>query len=297
MIGITSYGAYLPRLRLERMAVFQSMGWFAPALVMVAQGERSMCNWDEDTVTMAVAASRDCLTGCDKSRLDALYLASTSLPFADRQNAGIVSTALNLPATVLTADFTASQRAGSTALLTALEAVSGGEKHSILVTAADRRETRPGYFYELWYGDGAAALTVGETDVIAEFKGAHSVSYDFVDHYRGSGRRFDYYWEERWVREEGYSRIIPEAVNGLLEKQNLTMADIDHLVFPCFFKTEHKKIAAKLEAPPEIVVDNQHETCGEIGNAHSASAWCCWFVILICHNKTSLIRLMGGVLL
>jgi hypothetical protein len=96
MIGITSYGAYIPKLRLERMAIFQSMGWFAPALMMVAQGERAMCNWDEDAVTMAVAAARDCLTGMDKQCLEGLFLASTTLPFADRQNAGIVSTALNL---------------------------------------------------------------------------------------------------------------------------------------------------------------------------------------------------------
>ena len=63
MVGITSFGAYIPRLRLERMDIFQSMGWFAPAIVMVAQGERSFCNWDEDTLTMAVEASRDCLKG------------------------------------------------------------------------------------------------------------------------------------------------------------------------------------------------------------------------------------------
>ena len=75
MIGITSYGAYIPRLRLDRMAIFQAMGWFAPAIMMVAQGERSMCNWDEDAVTMAVAASRDCLRGRDKRKVDALYLA------------------------------------------------------------------------------------------------------------------------------------------------------------------------------------------------------------------------------
>lgn len=83
MVGITSFGAYIPRLRLDRMSIFQSMGWFAPSVVMVAQGERSMCNWDEDSLTMAVAAARDCLTGVDRSRVDGLYLASTTLPFAD----------------------------------------------------------------------------------------------------------------------------------------------------------------------------------------------------------------------
>jgi len=50
MIGITSYGAYIPRLRLDRMSIFQAMGWFAPAIMMVAQGHRSMCNWDEDSI-------------------------------------------------------------------------------------------------------------------------------------------------------------------------------------------------------------------------------------------------------
>ena len=30
MIGITSYGGYIPRLRLDRMSIVQSMGWFAP---------------------------------------------------------------------------------------------------------------------------------------------------------------------------------------------------------------------------------------------------------------------------
>jgi len=45
---------------------------------------------------MAVAASQDCLRGLDKSRVEAVYLCSTTLPFADRLNAGIVKTALNL---------------------------------------------------------------------------------------------------------------------------------------------------------------------------------------------------------
>jgi len=50
----------------HRMSIFQNMGWFAPATVLVAQGERSFCNWDEDSVSMGVEASRDCLKGLDK---------------------------------------------------------------------------------------------------------------------------------------------------------------------------------------------------------------------------------------
>ncbi|MCP4350890.1 MAG: SDR family NAD(P)-dependent oxidoreductase [Desulfobacterales bacterium] len=268
MIGITSYGAYIPRLRLNRMSVVQAMGWFAPVIMAVSQGERSMCNWDEDSITMAVAASRDCLIGKDKGTLDAVYLASTTLPFADRQNAGIVSAALNLKHNMITSDFTASQKASSTALITALDAVKSGERKNIMVSATDMRETKTAYFYEMWFGDGAASLMVGDEDVVAEYKGSYSVSYDFVDHFKGAQKQFDYMWEERWVRDAGYAKIIPEAVSGLTDKLGITMDQVDKLVFPCFFKAEHRKIAKKLGASPEQLADNLHEVCGETGTAH-----------------------------
>jgi 3-hydroxy-3-methylglutaryl CoA synthase/NAD(P)-dependent dehydrogenase (short-subunit alcohol dehydrogenase family)/putative sterol carrier protein len=268
MIGIVSYGGYLPRLRLNRMSVFQEMGWFAPAIIMVAQGERSFCNWDEDSLTMAVAASQDCLRGLDKSRIGALYLGSTTLPFADRLNAGIVKTALNLRDDLLALDLTASLRAGTSALITALNGVRDGNAGDILVTATDKREAKAAYFYEMWFGDGAASLLVGRDQVIAEFLGSHSLSLDFVDHYRGSRNQFDYLWEERWVRDEGYAKIIPAAVNGLFQKLSLTMDDVDKFIFPCFFKAEHRAIARKLGALPEKVQDNLHEEIGETGAAH-----------------------------
>lgn len=268
MIGITSFGGYIPKLRLNRMSIYQHMGWFAPAIVMVAQGERSFCNWDEDSLTMAIAAGRDCLIGIDKSTVDGLYLCSTTLPFADRLNAGIVKTALNLRDDIVTQDLTSSLRSGTTGLVTALSAVGNGGPRSVLVAAADKREAKAAYFYEMWFGDGAAAVLVGDSGVVAEFKGSYSVSCDFVDHFRGAGNRFDYMWEERWVRDEGYSKIIPQAVAGLFNKLSISIDDVDKFVFPCFFKAEHRKIAATLGAAGDKVADNLHEVCGETGTAH-----------------------------
>jgi 3-hydroxy-3-methylglutaryl CoA synthase/NAD(P)-dependent dehydrogenase (short-subunit alcohol dehydrogenase family)/putative sterol carrier protein len=269
MIGITSYGAYIPRLRLARSAVCAQMGWFAPALALAAGGERSMANWDEDAVTMAVAAARDCLQGIDRNTLDGLYLASTTLPFADRQNAGIAAEALSLREDILTADVTAAQKAGTTALIAALDAVAGGGRRQVLVAAADRRETRSAYFHELWFGDGAAALTVGSENPIARHLGTGSVACDFVDHYRGARQRFDYTWEERWARDEGYARIIPRTIEALLHKLQLSVAQVDHLIYPCPFQAEHARIARALGARPEQVVDPLGAVCGETGTAHS----------------------------
>ena len=87
MVGITAFGGYVPRLRLERKAIVAANGWFNPALDAYAKGERAMANWDEDSLTMAVAAARDCL-GMERPKgLSSVFLASTTLPFADRQNA------------------------------------------------------------------------------------------------------------------------------------------------------------------------------------------------------------------
>ena len=77
------------------------------------------------------------------------------------------------------------------------------------------------------------------------------------------------YTTHRWARDEGYAKIIPEAVQGLMAKLNITMDDVDKLVFPCFFKGDHKKIAKQLGATPEKLVDNMHEVCGETGAAHA----------------------------
>lgn len=268
MIGIVSYGAYIPRLRLPRMTMFQSMAWFAPATMSVAQGERSVCNWDEDALSMAVEALRDCLQGQDKSTIDALFLASTTLPYADRQNAGIAATALNLRSDILTTDITGSLKAGTTAMASAFEALKGGEKRRILIGASDRREAKAGYFYEMWFGDGAASLLLGKENVIAELKGSYSLSYDFPDHYRDAQKKYDYIWEERWIRDEGYIKILPEAIGGLLKKYGLSIGDFSKIVYPCFFSREHAAIGKKIGASPQALQGNMHETTGEMGAAH-----------------------------
>ena len=194
-----------------------------------------------------------------------------------------MSAALNLRDDFITADYTASQKAATTALITAFDSVSGGARNNILVTASDRRETKTAYFYEMWFGDGAASLLVGDSDVIAEYKGSYSLSADFVDHYRGADKKYDYVWEERWTRDAGYGTFIPKAVNGLFDKLGITMDDVDKLVYPCFFKGDHRKIAKGLGADPEKLVDNMHEVCGETGAAHS-------FLMFICSAGTGQTR-------
>ena len=92
--GILSFGAYIPKRRLQRASIHAFNGWFAGGLRGLAKGEKAVANWDEDAITMGVEAARDCLGQLDRARVDRVTLASTTLPFADRLNAGIVKEAL-----------------------------------------------------------------------------------------------------------------------------------------------------------------------------------------------------------
>ena len=146
MAGIISYGGYIPRLRLNRGAMYAANSWIAPGLFSAAAGERAMANWDEDSVTMAVEASRDCIRGLDKQKIDSVYMGSLSYPFQDRQNSAIVATALNLKTGVNSSDFGFSLRAGASALIAGLNAVKAGESQTALVAASDKRETKSAWF-------------------------------------------------------------------------------------------------------------------------------------------------------
>jgi len=273
IIGITAFGAYLPRRRLQRKAVAEANRWFAPGLAGGAKGERAMANYDEDAVTLAVEAGRDCLPASDAAKdrghVDGVYFASTSMPFSDRQNAGIVAAALQLSEDISSADVTSSQRAGLSALALALDSVAAGRLRAPLVVAGERRKARAASSQELSFGDAAAAVTLGKDKVIAEFLGGHARTLDFVDHFRGEGEEFDYGWEERWIRDEGYSKIVPAAIKAALEKTGVAAGDIAHFILPCPFAKLDQSIAKQCGIDPARTRDNLAASVGDSGSAHA----------------------------
>ena len=266
-VGILAYGAYLPRLRLVRKSVADANAWFNPGLKGLAKGERTMCNWDEDAVTMAVEAARDCLKGQDRGSVAALSFASTTLPFEDRLNAGIIAEALNLNPNVSAQDITASQRAATSALMTALQVARGGSG-PVLVIGSEKRRTKSASPLELQTGDGAAALLVGAGPVVARLVAQTSRTVDFVDHFRGEGFEFDYTWEERWIRDEGYNKIVPDTLSALFKSTDVKPADIAHFAMPCVLPRVAAGIAKKMGLPDTAVRDNLHTVSGETGAAH-----------------------------
>lgn len=268
MIGITAYGAYLPRLRLQKQVIAEANAWFDSSLKGLAKGEKTMCNWDEDAITLAVEACTDCLGKAPGQAPAALIMASTSMPFLDRQNSVVVAEALNLrTADLRTMDVASSQRAATSGLLAALDIAAASKKEAVLV-ASEHRRTRCASREEMLYGDGAAAVAVGTEKVLAELVASHSQAVDFVDHYRSDGNDFDYGWEERWVRDEGLMKIIPATVSALLKKAGVSAGEIAHFVMPTDQASVPAAVAKKLGIDGKAVADNLLQSVGIAGAAH-----------------------------
>ncbi|QYU70532.1 hypothetical protein J4558_10620 [Leptolyngbya sp. 15MV] len=124
--GIVGFGAYVPRLRLDRAAIAAAHKWMNPALRGAAKGARAFCSWDEDALTMAVEAARDCLAGHDRAAVGSVRLASTTLPYADLSCGSILASALDLADDIAVENVGGSQRAATSALLAALKAGTDG---------------------------------------------------------------------------------------------------------------------------------------------------------------------------
>ncbi len=266
MVGITSYGAYVPSYRINRMTIYGALGWLNPASLL--PGEKAVANYDEDSISMAVASAMDCISGVKREQIDGLFFATTTTPYKERQNAGMIATAIDLPSEIRTSDFTSSIKSGTGALISACDAVASGSAKNVMVCASDCRIGKPGGFQEEMYGDGAAALLVGDNKVVASIEGTYSVSYDFMDNWRADTDKYNRTWEDRWVRDEGYSRFISEAIAGLLKKYNLNPKDIAKVVYPCLYIRSHADIGKKLGFEPGQLQDHMFTQIGNTGTAY-----------------------------
>ncbi len=257
MVGITSYGAYVPMLRMPLAAI-------GGGAVKPGGPEKAVANWDEDAVTMAVAAAIDCLRGVERASVDGVLFASTSYPLKEKQGAALVARALDLRRDVMTADVGDSLRAGTTALRTAVDAVKAGSAKRVLVVAGETRMAAPRSALEPSLGDGAAAFLVGAEDVALALAASHAVADEIIDVWRTEGDPFVHAWEDRFVVDHGYRASVREVVRGLLAKTGLGAKDFAKLVLYGPDARSHGALVRELGFEP---AQAQDALFGKVGNA------------------------------
>jgi 3-hydroxy-3-methylglutaryl CoA synthase len=261
MAGIKSYGAYIPYRRLPRSVINAAWGRGG------GRGEKAVAGLDEDSISMAVSASIDCLKGTDPKTVDAVFLATTTAPYTERLNANVVANALDFRRDARNADFANCLRAGTSALLAAIDAVKAGSLKNVLVAITDMRMGGASGEDEQMLGDGAAAFLVSSDGVAVEIEGHYNLSDDMVDYWRVEGDTYIRSWEDRFGRDAGYTVTPIETMKQLMKNLKLTPKDISKA---CIYGTNTRAqggLARAMGFAPEQIQDPLLDNVGNTGAA------------------------------
>lgn len=212
---------------------------------------------------MAVEAARAALRGVDRGSIRSITMASTTFPYADLQGSAIAAGALALETGASALDIGGSQRAALAGLVKSLRQ---GGSHQLYV-ASDRPRARPASTLEMIFGAGAAAFCLGSENVVARLIGAASHTAQFIDHFRSSSDGHDYFWEERWIRDQGHATLLPLVVDAALAESGISIGDVTTLVLASPLKGSASTLAKKIGFQGALASD-LGEDVGYAGTAH-----------------------------
>ncbi|GBC75192.1 3-oxoacyl-[acyl-carrier-protein] synthase 3 [archaeon HR06] len=264
-VGISGYGAYIPRFRLPSKEIERVWGKGERGIE-----EKSVAGMDEDTCTMAVEAAKRALSMAKVKTLGAIFVGTESKPYAVKPTATIVAEALGLRR-VLASDFEFACKAGTEALQCVIGLVGSGMIEHGMIIASDTAQGRPKDELEYFASSGSVAYIVSKLDgeSIAEIE--YSVSYvsDTGDFWRRQNQEYPRHLG-RFTGEPAYFTHTEKAVKLILEETNYKPSDFTHVIFhqpnPKFPLEVGKRLGFKEEQILKGLLNPK------IGNTYSASA-------------------------
>ena len=226
--GIVGCGVYIPRLRIKREEYHKAWGYFSPRWIE----EKSVADFDEDTITMGVEAASNAFrnTKLNASHIDCVYFASTTPPYAEKQNASTLATALGCGTDIATLDVTSSINCGISALLSGLDFASSYRGKTALIVASDAPLGDPSGPLDHQLGAGAAATIVGRDLINGIIEGAFSVTNESLgERFRRGGQSFVTTTELGRYQEASSDGVIVSCVKGLMQRVGRSPKDYDFL--------------------------------------------------------------------
>ncbi len=271
MIGIVSYGTYIPRFRIrvdeiariwneDANAIKQSLGIF----------EKSVPDVDEDTATMAVEASREALARAkiDPKKIGAIFVGSESHPYAVKPTATIVGEALGVGNYYFCADLEFACKAATAGIQICHAMVKSGMIDYGLAIGSDVAQAKPGDALEYAAGAGAVAILIGK-DPIAVIEATVSYTSDTPDFWRRDLQPYPSHGG-RFTGSPAYFRHIVNAVRKLMEDHGYTAKDFDYAVFHQPNAKFPQRVASMLGFSEEKIAEGL--LVRVIGNTYSASS-------------------------
>jgi hydroxymethylglutaryl-CoA synthase len=233
MAGIVGYGAFIPRNRIKAEEIARQWGKDPAAIQRgLLLKEKSVPGFDEDTITISVAAARAAIdrAGIDPTRIGALYIGSESHPYAVKPSGTVVAEAIGTGPEIHVADFEFACKAGTEAMFVALGLVESGRVDYAMGIGADTSQGAPDDALEFSASAGGAAFLFGRDDLLVDVLETYSYTTDTADFWRREGEFYPRHGG-RFTGEPAYFKHVLASARAILEKAKLKPSDFRYAVF------------------------------------------------------------------
>lgn len=272
MIGIVSYGTYIPCYRISIKEI--AAAWkkdpdeIAKALGVV---EKSVPGIDEDAVTVAIEAASQSLSLFPKNpnTIEALFVGSESHPYAVNPTSTIVGELLDIGHSYLASDLEFACKAGTAAVQMIAGLVASGHITYGMAIGTDTAQSKPHDALEYTSASAGVALVLGKRNTIADLLSYTSYSSDTPDFWRRDGIRYPSH-AGRFTGEPAYFAHVMGAAQRLIDESKVNVSTVDHCVFHMPNGKFPREVAKRLgftdkQLEASLIVDH-------IGNPYSASS-------------------------
>jgi len=272
MIGIVSYGAYIPKFRIKPSQIAQTWGKEVKEIEKsLGVYEKSVGSFDEDAVTLAIEAASRALAAAqiDPKTIGGITVGSESHPYAVKPSSTIVAEILGMGNDYLAADLEFACKAGTAGIQLLSGLVAQNKTKLVLAIGSDVAQSRPSDVLEYTAGSASAAFVLGKNNTIADILDFTSFSSDTPDFYRKDTEKFPSH-AGRFTGNPSYFAHVLGASQKMLKVSHMKPSDFDYAVFHMPNAKFPKEAAKKLgftdkQIAPGFVVEY-------IGNPYSASS-------------------------
>jgi hydroxymethylglutaryl-CoA synthase len=273
MVGIVSYGAYIPKWRIRAEEIAKVWGHDADKYRKgLLIEEKSVPSIDEDTTTLSVEAAKNALKRAPKlspKEIGALYVGSESHPYAVKPTATIVAEAIDATPYLMAADLEFACKAATAGIQACMGLVKSGYIKYGMSIGADAAQAKPSDALEYTASAGAAAYIIGEEEVICEIEATNSFTQDVPDFWRREGMECPRH-AGRFTGEQGYYEHVINCSKGLMKKLGTSPQDYAYVVFHEPNGKFPLRAARKLGFEREKVLPSL--IVSKVGNTYSASS-------------------------
>ncbi len=272
MVGIITYGAYIPRYRIRVEEITKVWGANAADITGgLGVFEKSVPDLDEDAATIAVEAARNALKrrNVDPEKIGAVYVGSESHPYAVKPTACTVGEAIGATPRMTAADYEFACKAGTAAIQTCMGLVKSGMIPYGLAIGSDVSQGAPSDALEYTAAAGGAAFVIGNDNPIATINHTCSFTTDTPDFWRREGQSFPRHGG-RFTGDPGYFKHVKGASTLLFDQCGTSPKDYSYAIFHQPNAKFPQKVAKDLGFKPEQIKPGL--VVPKLGNTYSGAS-------------------------